>query len=232
MEGRTLDGQAAAGAVAPPNYSLRLAVPGGTGHHLLLRACETTVRTRSVTRLLTALGGYLTGHHAEHDTDLVHLDAMVLVRRGAAWLLPANLRASCTDEDTLTAYGFAIADTPTAAVDPDTLEVVVPEPVFAPDRITDATRSVGGSSDALSPAAAPGRYPLTDRVSLNVQPGHREGGPSAAEFVAAANRRVWNRDAIGVDVVLPTLTRVAADTEHHVLDADDDTATMVARLSR
>lgn len=198
-------------ATAPPNYSLRLASPDGLGYHRLFRTCETSVRTRSLHRLLRALCGFLAEYDAEQDTTVVHLDALVLVRDGQAHLLPPQLRPLLPAEDVLRRQGFGVVDAATAALDPERGDLRVQAPLFEVDdaTLTEARRLEPEPVES-SPAVDPGRYPVRSWVHVSIEKG---SSSSPAAVVAAANRRVRNRSAVGAQTALSTLACVASTTQ-------------------
>lgn len=213
---------------APPNCSVRLASTDGLRFHRLFRGCETSVRTRSLRRLLQALGGFLAAYAAEDDADAVHVDALVLVHRGEALLLPRELRPLLPAEEAMRRRGLRVLDAATAALEPGSGELMIPPPLFEIDSAL-ATRVAALENEAPESAlsAAPGRFPVRAWAYLTVG----DGSPSGpASVVAAANRRVRNRSAVGAQTALSTLAELASTTSLVPVAPTEPTSVTLDRL--
>ncbi|MGH3329240.1 MAG: hypothetical protein ACRDPT_15860 [Streptomycetales bacterium] len=207
---RSLAGHVVEGVQAPPNYALRL------GHQHVLRAsCQPLVRTRSLHRLLRALHALLADHAAEQDTTAVRVETLVLIRDGAALLLPPALRPLLCVEDELRRRGFRILDGCVATLEMADGELVVAPPVMPVDYATLARAQALAPEPAVPPPTAePGRYPVrfwvTTTEGQGVEGHARVAVPHRGVLVAQANERVRNREAVGAQAALSTLARATS----------------------
>jgi hypothetical protein len=222
-------------ADAPPNYSLRMASTDGVRHHRMFYKCETSVRTRSLQRLLRAVCAYLAGHAEEDDATTVQVDAVVLAYDGMAILLPAELRSLLPAEEALRRRGVSLSDSPTAALDPAGGELVVRPPKFPLDEkaLADAAALDAEPVEVIS-AVAPGRYPV--RCVVHVVASGQPDAPSRATLVGRSNRRVRNRAAVGAQTALSAVTRTTMGADLVVVPASQPTGeildTAIERLRR
>jgi len=222
-----VDGHVLSGVRAPPNCSLRLASTDGLRFHRLFRGCETSVRTRSLHRLLRALSGFLAEYAVEDDPTAVHLDALVLVHGGEALLLPAELRPLLPAEDALRRRGLQVLDAATAAIEPGSGDLEVQQPLFEVDEALLAeTAHLAAEPTEAMPQVEPGRYRV--RTWAYLATGKDERGP--AEVVAAANRRVRNRAAVGAQTALTTLADLASTAPLMPVRPGDPTGVVLDRL--
>lgn len=223
-----LQGHLAPGVEPPPNCSLRLASTDGVRFHRMFRGCETSVRTRSLRRLLRALCGFLAEHAAEQDATAVHVDALVLLRGGQAYLLPPALRPVLPAEDALCRQGFRVLDAATAALDPDGSLVVGP-PLFGLDEagVAEAAELAPEPPRPLPPIDV-GRYPVHAWAHIALAEDVPRG---PARVVADANRRVRNRTAVGAQTALSALTRVASNARLVEVPAGQPTSATLDQLA-
>jgi hypothetical protein len=213
-------------AAAPPNLSLRTASSDGVRSHRMFHKCETTVRTRSLQRLLRAVCAHLDAHADEDDTTTVQVDAVALTLDGLAILLPPELRPLLPAEEALLRRGFHLLDAPTAALDPEGGELVVREPAFALDEAALAeAAALAPEPDDVVPAVAPGRYPV--RCVVHLVASGQPSAPSRATLVARGNRRVRNREAVGAQTALSAVARATLDTDRLVVPASESTGAIL-----
>lgn len=141
------------------NYSVREAEGDGE-FHLLYRGGVVVVRTLDRARLVRGLLTHLFGHGTP-PAGLLRVDALAMVRDGAAVLAPAVLRHNLPRlERRLAKRGFTVLDAPFADVDPEQAELVVPPlppsvNLAALDALTPSETSRRGEA-----VVEPGRYPL------------------------------------------------------------------------
>jgi hypothetical protein len=220
--GRVLAEHLVPDAVAPPNYSLRMGSTDGVRHHRMFYKCETSVRTRSLQRLLRAVCAYLAAHADEDDATRVQMDAVVLTHDGMAVLLPAELRPLLPSEDALRRRGFSMLDAPTAALDPAGGELVVRPPTFPLDvaALAEAAALEAEPAEVIS-SVAPGRYPV--RCVVHVVARGQPAEPSRATLVARSNRRVRNRAALGAQAALSAVARTTMEADLLVVPASQPT---------
>lgn len=209
-------------AEAPPNYSLRMASTDGVRHHRMFYKCETSVRTRSLQRLLRAVCTYLAGHVDEDEATTVQVDAVVLSYDGMAILLPPELRPLLPSEEALRRRGFCLSDAPTAALDTAGRELVVRPPTFPLDEkaLADAAALAAEPVEVISPVA-PGRYPV--RCVVHIVPRGQPSEPSRATLVARNNRRVRNRTAVGTQIALSAVSTMTLGADLLVVSASQPT---------
>ncbi|MGH3342810.1 MAG: hypothetical protein ACRDPK_07995 [Carbonactinosporaceae bacterium] len=226
----SLAGRLVEGAHAPPNYVLRL------GHqHVLRSSCQTLVRTRSLHRLLRALHALLADHVAEQDTTAVRVDTLVLIRDGAALLLPPTLRPLLCVEDELSRRGFQILDGCVATLDISNGELVVAPPVMPVEGATlTRARAVAPEPAGPPPTAEPGRYPVriwvTTAAGRGVEGHAPVAAPRRALVVAQANQRVRNRERIGAQAALSTLARAASGARPLAMSPAKHTQAVLSQL--
>lgn len=229
LVGRVLDDHLVPDGEAPPNYSLRLASTDGVRQHRLFHNCETSVRTRSLQRLLRAVAAFLAGHADEQDTTVVHVEALVLTWGGVAFVLPPELRPLLPTEEALLGRGLRLLDAPTAALDPASGELVVRPPRFPLDEAAVAEAAdLQAEPGEVVPTVPPGHYPVRGLVHLAVT--GQPHAPSRAAVVARTNRRVRNRAAIGAQTALSVLARVVDETGPFVVPAGQPTGATLDTL--
>jgi hypothetical protein len=125
-----LQGHLVSSQEAPPNLSLYVGSDAGATHelHRLYRGDEVAVHTRSIGRLVRAVLAHLDGF-IEPPASTIRLRTRVLVREGTAILLDAMLGMLMDRiERRLDRDGFQVADLPGAAIDRETLELVLWRP--------------------------------------------------------------------------------------------------------
>jgi peroxiredoxin len=149
---------------APDNYSVVLGESGskrGTrGLNLLLWANTTVVRSRSPRRVLLALANHFSGV-LEPEVGLLRTTNVGAVLGDTAILLPAVLMQWLEQvQPRLTRLGVRLVDAPYTLIDPERLELVVPEPRVQLDQAALASIQDPAPTRSELPAAEPGRYPL------------------------------------------------------------------------
>ena len=148
----------------PDNYSVALYDPsrGSRELNLLVAGARQLVRSRSRRRVLAALLSFLSGDLADRDAGLLQVIATPAVRDGRALLLPAGLVDAVKQlQPRFARRGIAMVDTPSALVDLETAELVVPEPRLDHDAavLDDLDADVRLGATEL-PLVVPGRYPI------------------------------------------------------------------------
>ena len=149
----------------PDNYSVVLT--GGDGRsrdlELLVQGTRQLVRSRSRARVLAALLAHLEHDVLPADPGLLHVRATPAVGTdGTALLLPAGLVDAVGKlQPRLAKIGLTFADLPTALVDPERAELIVPTPGIEHDPavLDDVDGGVRLGRTEL-PRVLPGRYPL------------------------------------------------------------------------
>lgn len=149
---------------APDNYSVVLTEGNGKGGarglNLLLLANTTVVRSRSPRRVLLALAGHLSSV-LEPEDGLLRTTNVGAVIGDAAILLPGVAVQWLEQvQPRLTRLGVRLVDRPYSTIDPDRLELVVPEPRMQLDEAALAAVREPASNRSELPAVEPGRYPL------------------------------------------------------------------------
>jgi peroxiredoxin len=149
----------------PDNYSVMLQ-PDHAGWprplNLLVRGGAQVVRSRSVARTLRALVSYLSAETAPPDPACWSVRATAVVHDGRAVLLPRGLRGWIKDlAPRLGRRGTTFVDSPFAAVDPVTAELVVPALSVAHDVSLLIDPELDGGSTRDRSFVEPGRYPIS-----------------------------------------------------------------------
>jgi len=120
------------------------------------------VRSRSATRVLSALLAYVSDDLVGHDPHLSAMHATALVRGDEAVLLGEALVRWVTDiQPRFARAGFRLVDVPRPTIDLGTRELVVPEPSIEHDPSVLAALDRDVVSGAELPRVPPGRYPLS-----------------------------------------------------------------------
>lgn len=152
-----------AGTEAPENYSVVLGEPGKSGArglNLLLRGNTTIVRSRSARRVLLALAGHLSSV-LEQEDGLIRTTNVAALMGDAAVLLPGVVVQWLEQvQPRLTRLGLRLVDEPYATIDPERLELVVPQPRVHLDEASLAAVAEPAPSRSELPRVEPGRYPL------------------------------------------------------------------------
>ena len=160
---------------APANYSVVLGAAAGPKRELkLLLSGNTTVcRSRSTTRVLRALGTYLS-HIVDNQDELYRTNNMAVLHGTDAWLLPPSLVGQLeTLQPKLAKLGMRIVDQPFAMIDAETRELVVAEGSVQLDLSEyDGVEEPLGRSEL--PAVEPGRYRISTWVMLRDAETHEE----------------------------------------------------------
>lgn len=191
-----------------PNFSLRRAVPGRA--HRLQEGCRTLVHSESLDRAVHALRSFLAAYADEGARGRVRLAAVALVRDGAAVLVPERLRPRLGGaERHLAGRGLAVADSvPALSLDGTTVHVERPGLDVEPAALDEIGR-LGDGQPQPAAVAAPGSY----RLAGWAWPSRGDGSHlSAGELVAAANRAVRNRRAVGHETGLTALAQAVTST--------------------
>lgn len=194
-----------------PNFSVRFALGGRSRSpaHRLQEGCRTLVRSGSLDRVVTALRSFLSAYEFAGSDDRVLLKAVAVVRGEAAVLVPETMRPRLGGaEEQLAARGLAVADA-VPALSLDGTAVLVASPALPVDVMAARALAgrVGGPAPGSSQVAVPGRYRLAGWAWPE------PSGPlSAAAVVAAVDRTVRNRPAIGAGTALTTVAGAVTGT--------------------
>lgn len=191
-----------------PNFSLRRAA-GGRAHRLQ-EGCRTLVHSESLRRAVEGLQAFLAAYADQGAGGRVRLGVVALVRDGAAVLVPERLRPRLGGADQqLADRGLAIADAvPALSLDGTAVHVEPPRLPVEPGVVDEIDR-LGGERPPRTAVAAPSGY----RLAGWAWPARGDGNPSSpGELVAAADRAVRDRRAVGADTVLSTLAEAVTRT--------------------
>lgn len=132
---------------------------GVTSFSVMYKKMVPVVRTVDTGRLLDALGSYLSCDTETQPDHQPRLAVTVLVRNGAALILPAAPGIVAPHiERALHRAGFSTVDRPWVTIDFVTNEVIVPPPSVSLDTTNVDVRAVVRQGD---PRTWPGRYPIT-----------------------------------------------------------------------
>ncbi|MGH2572525.1 MAG: PqqD family peptide modification chaperone [Actinomycetota bacterium] len=197
-----------AGTEAPENYSIVLSERskgGARGLNLLLRGNTTIVRSRSARRVLLALASQMSSVLEPEEGLLRSANVGALVGDAAVLLPSVVLQWLEEMQPRLTRLGVRLVDEPYASIDPELLELVVPEPRVQLDELALAAVEEPKPSRSELPRVKPGRYPL--RAWTLWESAEPEAELTRARAVAASLSSVFiGPDAF--DSVLPQLGRV------------------------
>lgn len=196
------------GVEAPSNYSL--IAPGSAadgrprGVNILYRSAIAVVRSRTPGRAVRALLGYLGSHADEERDDVLLVRAFAVIAGDVAVLAPwISVYRIDALEPRLARAGLRPLDSPYAALDPATGELVAEEPRLDLDRAALALLD-----REEPPPVATGRYPVRGWALL--RPREDPVPFSRAEAVAETMRSLVNAQRIGGDRALATLERAFA----------------------
>ncbi len=179
------------GTPAPVNYSVVLGDHEGAsrGLNLLMDRTTTVIRSRSARRVLYGLAAYLSRVLPLPDDGLLRTIELVGIHEGKALILPAFVLEDIEHvQPGLAKMGIAIADDPTADIDLERLELIVPEPrVQVDEAVIEALPHQGPWRTELA-RVEPGRYPLGGWY-LSADPTD-EHPPTRAEAIVQALQNV------------------------------------------
>ena len=148
---------------APDNYSVVIAEEGkrsARSLNLLLWGSSTVVRSRSPRRVLLALAAYLSSA-LEPQEGLLRTSNVGAIVGDSAILMPSVVMQWLEDvQPRLSRLGVRLVDQPFSTIDPDRLELVVPEPRVEVDEGALAEISEPTPSRSEQPRVEPGCYPL------------------------------------------------------------------------
>jgi thiol-disulfide isomerase/thioredoxin len=148
---------------APENYSVVIGdgrKGSARGLNLLLRGSSTVVRSRSPRRVVSALAAYLSSVLEPQDEFLRTMNVGAIVGDSAI-LLPGVVMQWLEDvQPRLSRLGVRLVDQPYSIIDPDRLELVVPEPRVKVDGAALADIAESAPSRSEPAPVEPGRYPL------------------------------------------------------------------------
>ena len=164
---------------APANYSVVLpgaATGAGKDLGLLVSGNTTLVRSRSPRRVLHGLVAYLSWHLDAVPTGLLPTATVAAVGGDSAFLLPTAAKEHLEYlQPRLARIGYGLVDEPRPLIDPERLELVVPEPALEIDLHSLEELAEPRPSKAEAPRVGPGRYGLHTWYIWNEQP---EPGPA------------------------------------------------------
>jgi hypothetical protein len=186
---------------APANFSVLMADGQTRTFNFLYRASDSLVRTRVPGRVLRTLISHLSDF-VEPSSPTVRLNATGLIVGGRAIVAPDELRAEMANIETrLNAAGMQVIDAPTLHLEPETGQVIVPEPALTVDAeaLADYEREHPPPGRELAPVL-PGRYPIMAWALVTGE--DRVGPVGRAQGVAAAARQVANADDLGAQQTL------------------------------
>lgn len=160
-----------------PSYWVRIIDPGDGNtdglrplHQLYRHRC---IELRARTRLRT-IQAFLThlGHLAARQCDgVLAVDALALLRRGRAVLVPSTVRRQLQRiERRLWRAGIIAVDAPAALLDLDDAALVVPAPLEPLDETHVAKLGVTAGRERPEPATEPGSYPVAGWAFHGGQP--------------------------------------------------------------
>lgn len=179
---------------APDNYSVVLgdgSKKGARSLNLLVWANTTVVRSRSPRRVLVALAGHLSSV-LEPDDALLRTTNVGALVGDTAILLPGVVMQWLEDvQPRLSRLGVRLVDQPYSTIDPERLELVVPEPRVQVDEAALAEVPEQAPSRSELPQVEPGRYPL--RAWTLWETDDLEGQFSRARAVAASLPSVMSK---------------------------------------
>ena len=192
----------------PANLSLLLAPPAGDGPqplHRLYANHRRVLRTRSAHRALDALWHELDVRDVAAARQRMLLDATVVVRDGAAHVLPATMRGEVVDDRRRwEADGFEVVDRRLVDLDPVAGTVTIPPSGLGAVRLADtrlAAMAIAHRSRTPQPV---GTLPILDWVLP-------AGTQSPAGRVVAAAGQVIDRPAHDGATMLAGLAVLLAD---------------------
>ena len=194
---------------APNNFSLLMAGNDARAFNFLYQANDVLVRTRTPGRVLRALVQHLS-EFAEPAVPTVRIHATGFFANGAVIVAPDELRAEIPNIETrLNVAGLRVIDSPVLHIDPETAQLVIPEPALRVDagalaEYEDAHPAKGREQ----PPVLPGRYPIAAWALLTAE--DRTDSISAAQGVAAAAQLVKNADALGAQQTLEVVAAALA----------------------
>jgi thiol-disulfide isomerase/thioredoxin len=190
---------------APDNYSVVITEGGkrsARSLNLLLWGPTTVVRSRSPRRVLLALAAYLDGL-LEPEGDLLRTTNVGAIVDDGAILLPGVVAQWLEDvQPRLSRLGVRLVDQPFTTIDPDRLELVVPEPRVKVDEAALADISEPAPSRSEQPRVEPGRYPL--RAWTVWETDEIDGPLSRARAVAGSLPSIMSKPE-DVEALLPQL---------------------------
>jgi hypothetical protein len=191
---------------APDNYSVVIGEGGkrsARSLNLLLWGSSTVVRSRSPRRILLALAAYLDGV-LEPEGDLLRTNNIGAIVDDGAILLPSVVAQWLEDvQPRLSRLGVRLVDQPFTSIDPDRLELVVPEPRVKVDEAALAEISEPAPSRSEQPRVEPGRYPL--RAWTVWETDEMDGPLSRARAVAASLPSIMSQPE-DLETLLPQLS--------------------------
>jgi thiol-disulfide isomerase/thioredoxin len=191
---------------APDNYSVVLGEVGKSGKrglNLLLWANTTVVRSRSPRRVLLALASHFSSVLEEKDGLLRTQSVGALLGDGAIVLPSAVMQWLEQVQPRLTRLGLRLVDQPYAIIDPERLELIVPEPRVRLDEAALAALEEPAPTRSELPRVEPGRYPLL-AWTLEEDQLDGDGALTRARAVAATLPSVLG-DLEALDDLLPQL---------------------------
>jgi hypothetical protein len=191
----------------PANLSLLLAPFASDGPQPLHRLYVThrrVLRTRSARRALDALWHELDVRDVAAARQRMLLDATVVVRDGAAHVLPASMRREVVDDRRRwEADGFEVVDRRLVDLDPVAGTVTVPPSGLGSGMLTETTLAATGVAHRPEASQPVGTLPILDWA---LPPGTR----SPAGRVVAAAGQVVDRPAHDGATMLAGLTALLA----------------------
>jgi hypothetical protein len=150
------------------NFSLRLSDDPSSFHALYRNRCL-LVASPDARRVVVALLRHLDDHLAPPAPPVFPVQALALVRHGAAMLVPTlleeDLRASARN---LAQDGIQLLDAYSVNVDIDTAEVVVGSGVGVDSAAVDRVVALGGVPRRSDPPVPAGRYPISRWVMVEL----------------------------------------------------------------
>ncbi len=188
--------------------------------HFVYRGFNPVVRTRDPDRLVAALLARLAGHLDHGRYDHLRLDSVALVAGDVAVLAPAEIRyVMPTLERRFNSRGLRVVDHPWTAIDVETAELVVNEPVLEVDApsLARLTRAIPAPRRP-DPPVAPGRYRV---AGWAFGLGHDHSGlVTRAQAVALACPQVLNVATLGAQRTLDGLARAIRSVDPVAIWAD------------